>query len=323
MARLQSQTNMLFAHRVAPVGIASVGWHPVLSGRLSFARSAHASASIVLLAAAAVGERLDTALVSMITCAAILLFGLPHGTFDLALIGKAHAERKTLSVVALYLGCAVFMLALWQLTPALALLVFLGLSIVHFAEDWADHLPPFFAHGISTALLTAPALMHRDKLGQLFSLLIGEGSSVLMAALAVSVAPVSLAIAAVAVIVLWCDGHRSRAVATSLALLTMITLPPLIGFALFFCLMHSPAQFASAREALGWQRPAQWAGVVVPLTSAALGIAALIFATLAAANVTAAMIVTAFVTLSILTLPHMAVPLILDRIAQRYIRKAV
>ena len=83
--------------------------------------------------------------------------------------------------------------------------------------------------------------------------------------------------ASVAMIALWSDGYRSQALATAFALSAMIFLPPLVGFALFFCLMHSPAQFAAAQHTLRWRRPAQWGPVIVPLTCAALGIAALVF----------------------------------------------
>ena len=282
------------------------------SGRLAFGRAMHFAGSAAVLTAAVFGAALDTPTIAMVTCAAILLFGLPHGTFDLALIRQAHADRRMFAVVALYLGCAATMYVVWRAAPAWALVVFFGLSIVHFAEDWADQLPSFFAHGTSTALLTAPVLLHHDKIAALFALLVGDTSSALLAAMALLVAPVSLVIACVAIMALWSDGHRSDAVATALTLVAMIFLPPLVGFALFFCLMHSPAQFGAAKRALDWQRTAQWAPVTVPLTCAALGIAASIFATLSTFTVTGAMIVTAFTTLSILTLPHMAVPVIVS-----------
>ena len=306
---------MLFARRVTPVGTASVGWSPIPSGRLAFGRTMHFAGSIAVLMAAASGAPLDTPMIVMVTCAAILLFGLPHGTFDLALIRQAHADRRTFGVVALYLGCAATMYVVWRVAPAWALVVFFGLSIVHFAEDWADNMAPFFAHGTSTALLTAPVLLHHDAIAALFAILVGYRSSTLFAATAVLVAPVSLAIACAAIIALWSDGHRSDATATAFALIAMIFLPPLVGFALYFCLVHSPAQFAAAQRALDWLRIAQWAPVTVPLTCAALGIAALIFATVPTFTVTEAMIVTAFMTLSILTLPHLAVPVIVSHFA--------
>ena len=311
---------MFFAHRVAPVGIASVGWSPVPSGRLAFGEAVHIVFSISALAAALVGARLDAPTVTISLCAAILLFGLPHGTFDLALIRKAHADQRMLGVTALYLGCAAAMFAVWSVAPALALVIFFGLSIVHFAEDWTNRLPSFLAHGASTALLTAPVLLHRDAVEALFTLLVGDAVSGFLVAITILVAPVSLAIASVATITLWHDGHRRHAVATGSALTGMIFLPPVVGFALFFCLMHSPAQFVAARRALNWYRVRQWAPVAVPLTCAALGIAALIFATVATVAITGAVTITAFMTLSILTLPHMVVPMVVAQLSHYRLR---
>ena len=314
MAPQHTPTKMFFAHRVAPVGMTSVGWFPLPSGRLPFGRMMHFIGTAATLVVAGFGVSLDTPIVAMGTCAAMLLFGLPHGAFDLALIRQAHADHRTLGVVMLYLGCAAAMFAIWRVAPPIALIIFLGLSIVHFAEDWADSLPPFFAYGTSTALLTAPVILHDKMLTELFTLLAGDASSPLIAAVALLVAPVSLATASVAMIALWSDGYRSQALATAFALSAMIFLPPLVGFALFFCLMHSPAQFAAAQHTLRWRRPAQWGPVIVPLTCAALGIAALIFAMLTNATIIGAMVGTAFITLSILTLPHMAVPWIVARL---------
>ena len=320
MAHRRLQTNLNFAQRVAPVGFASVGRLSKPSGRLPFHRGLHFVGSVGALWAVAAGVPLDNPSVISMTCAAILLFGLPHGTFDLALIGRAHASSRIIGVLALYLGCAAAMYGLWQYAPTIALIVFFALSIVHFAEDWTDYLPSFFARGTSLALLVAPVFLHQRTLEALFAMLVGEQSATIFIAIAVMVAPLSMAIASVAVVALWHDAHRDQAVATGLALAAMVFAPPIIGFALFFCLMHSPAQFVSAQRLLTQNRSAQWLRIVIPLTCAALGIAALILSTLTLVSISNALIVTAFVTLSILTLPHMIVPTIVagcNRYGQR------
>lgn len=307
---------MIFARRVAPVSTASAGWFRVPSGRLVFGRTLHFAITALALIVAAAGVSLDAPNLTTATCAAILLFGLPHGAFDLALINRAYRDQRLSVVAPLYLICTATMFALWQAAPAIALLIFFGLSIIHFAEDWTGRMPPFLAHGTATALVSAPALLHHKTISSLFALLIGDAMSGIFAEVAILIAPVSLAIAAVSTVTLWLDGHRGHAVATALALCSMIILPPVIGFALFFCLMHSPAQFAAAQDALDWQRTHQWLPVIAPLTCAALGIAAFVFATLGTVALTDAMIGTAFITLSILTLPHLIVPMIVARLAR-------
>lgn len=307
---------MVSVHRVAPVGTASAGWFPVSSGRLAFGRAIHLAASLIALALAAAGVPLNSPTITIAACAAMLLFGLPHGAFDLALIKRAHVNQRLPAVVALYLFCAFAMYGLWQTAPVMALLAFFVLSIIHFAEDWTSRMPPLLAHGAATAVLSAPALLHQETITGLFALLVGDTASQLFGAIATLIAPVSLATAGVATLVLWIDGHRGHAMATAMALCTMMLLPPLIGFALFFCLMHSPTQFAAAQHLLVWNRVRQWAPVVAPLTCAALGIAVVVFDGFATFTLTNAMVATAFTTLSILTLPHLAVPLIMDRIAR-------
>jgi hypothetical protein len=58
---------------------------------------------------------------------------------------------------------------------------------------------------------------------------------------------------------------------------------------------------------------ASMAGVVVPLTLAALGLAGAIYINLPVKTVSQAMVTTSFVTLSVLTLPHMIVPYLVKR----------
>lgn len=307
---------MVSARRVAPVGKVSVGWLLEPSNRLAFGRVIHVAASLIVFMLAASGVALDSSAVTAAACAAILLLGLPHGTFDVALIKRAHRDQRSPAIVALYLIGAVLMYAVWQAAPALALLTFFVLSIVHFAEDWRDSLPPFLAHGTAAALLSAPVLLHQDLIGALFGVLVGHDASELFAAVAILVAPVSLVIAVVAVVSLWMDRLRGEALVTALALSALIFLPPVVGFGLFFCLMHSPAQFAAAQRDLDWRTLRQWAPVIVPLTFAALAIATSIFALAGTVSLTDTMVVTAFVTLSVLTLPHIVVPMIVERFSR-------
>ncbi len=307
---------MVVARQVAPADTASVGWFSLPSGRLAFGRTLHVALSLVALILTAFGAAIGSPVVTTAICAVILVFGLPHGAFDLALIKRAHNKKRLSGVVALYLFFAAAMFALWHAAPALALLIFFVLSIIHFAEDWTDRLPPFLAHGTATALLSTPAILHQDIISALFALLVGDAAAGMFTAVAILIAPASLAAAAVGTVVLWLDGHRRHAVATAMALCSMIILPPVIGFALFFCLMHSPAQFASAQRTLDWHRARHWLPVIAPLTCAALGIAAFVFATLETVTLTDTMIGTAFMTLSILTLPHLVVPMIVARLAR-------
>ena len=318
MARPRQQTDMPFARRVAPLGNTSVGWFPVPSDRLSWSVVAHWAVTALAFVAVAIGFSFEAPFFTMAICAAILLFGLPHGTLDLALVGKSESVFQDFGIVLLYLGLAAAMYAVWQVHSGTALLVFFALSIAHFAEDWADRLPPFFAHGTATAIVLAPVILHRADIEMLFGFLVDAGSSNIATDVAILLAPLALAAAAVGILSLWFDGHRQMAVSTGLAVAAMVILPPLVGFALFFCLMHSPTQLSAGLAQLEWQHDRKWLRVVMPMTVAALGIAAAIFAGGTVVSVSQSLVMTVFVTLSVLTVPHMAVPLVMQRVAHSY-----
>ena len=261
------------------------------------------------------GVAVNAAAISVTACLAILLFGLPHGTLDFELLRRAmnggmHRFRVAL---AMYFGCAAAMYCAWRAAPELALLVFLVLSTVHFAEDYADNLPALFSLGTVAAILTSPALGHHDALLMIFSTLSGDQTANAIVDAARLIAPVATALAVTGMAWQWSDGRRIPASMTALALLGMLVLPPVIGFALFFCLLHSPLQFKAGLAALRWRNVSQWYAIVLPLTLAGLGIAAIIFVETDALIFSQKLVAATFMTLSVLTLPHIAVPLLMRR----------
>ncbi len=245
-------------------------------------------------------------------CAALIVFGLPHGSLDIALLRRNArlGARQTLAVVQLYLSSAAAMYAVWHYAPVIALAIFFVMSCIHFAEDWADILPPFFAVGTAMAILTAPTLLHRDALAAILVELTGASEASVLVDIGTLAAPVALTAAGVGIWSMVQDRNRPQACETAIVISAMIALPPVLGFALFFCLAHSPVQLAMAK--------AQFAPEIAPnnhveiavLTTAALGITALVFAFGEAGSLADGAIRTSFVTLSILTVPHMAVPMI-------------
>lgn len=88
----------------------------------------------------------------------------------------------------------------------------------------------------------------------------------------------------------------------------MLLLPPVPGFALFFCLIHSPMQFRQHAGFLGLRGLQQWGGIVVPLSLAGLGIATAVSIENGDASIPANLFATSFMTPSILTVPHMLIP---------------
>ena len=246
------------------------------------------------------------------TCAALLIAGLPHGALDLAVL-RRNADHRIALTISLYLALSAVMFAAWQAAPSLALALFLAMAMMHFAEDWSDAEHPFFALGIAIALLSAPALFHHAAMGKLFVLLTGDANAAVLADTLLLVAPAAAACALLAILLLWLSGHRATAVNAACALVAMVMLPPIIGFAIYFCLIHSPSHFRAGMKGLA---PAT--GVVrltVFASLGGLGIALAIFQSLPIGDPSSRLFAASFMTLSVLTLPHMAVPQLLRRLA--------
>ena len=62
----------------------------------------------------------ETPQVTAILSAVLLVVGIPHGSFDLALMRRAGAGGSTLRLVLLYLACAAVMYLAWRVAPVLA-----------------------------------------------------------------------------------------------------------------------------------------------------------------------------------------------------------
>lgn len=276
-----------------------------------------AGALAALLALQFVGPWLSGSAATIVACFFILLFGLPHGTLDLAIIRRERgASRIGMSaLLSLYLGLAAAMAVIWHVAPVAALTIFLIVAVVHFAEDWAELRSQFLAQGMAIALLAAPALLHLTELERLFMALTGHSEAAQVANFLLLLAPMSVAVASVSVWTLWRMGFPDQAVVGALMVTGMILLPPVIGFALFFCLYHSPRHLGAALSRVARGRSA-WR-IVVLLTLAGLGIAAALFAGAARADLSAQVVAASFMTLSLLTIPHMIVPAVVAGLIAR------
>lgn len=271
------------------------------------------AAFVTLLVAQALGAPLAGSIATVIACGTILLFGLPHGTLDLAIIRREQGlgPRAMRVLLLAYLGLAAGMAALWQVAPVAALSLFIVIAVLHFAEDWDELGSAFLAQGLAIATLSAPTLLHLEAIEQLFIAVSGSGQAALVADLLLLIAPTSLAVASVAIWVLAKAGRRAQGITTAVALAGMVLLSPVVGFALYFCLHHSPQQLKIAIErAAGVRR--SWS-TIAALTLAALGLSAALFASELRPGLSDQFVAASFMTLSLLTVPHMLVPSIVAR----------
>lgn len=269
-----------------------------------------ASGLLALVALHLSGVDLGNNGATMAACIAILLVGLPHGTLDLEIIKREQqaGNLRMSALLLLYIGLGAAMFMLWWLLPVAALATFIVVAVVHFSEDWQELQSTFLAQGMAIALLSAPALLHLPELEQAFVAVTGHKDAALIANLMLLLAPMSMAVACVSLLSLWQAGLRDQAGVSAAILIGMVVLPPVVGFALFFCLYHSPRHLRSALTRIAYAPV--WRRVVPLLTLAALGLAAALFAGEGRTDLSAQLVAASFVTLSLLTMPHMLVPAI-------------
>lgn len=274
--------------------------------------------SLLLVTAVAIGLDQagfipDTPLVTAVFAFALFVAGVPHGSFDLALLRRAEGTGTTAQLVLLYLTCATAMYLAWRIAPTLALATFLVMAVAHFADDWVDCGSRFIANGIGTAIVAAPAILHGSSLRALFVVLTGDANAVVLADVLLLVGPVASAVALVGLGLLWQAGRKGLAISAGCGLAAMLLLPPVLGFALFFCLVHSPMQFRSHANALGLRGFKDWNRIVLPISLGGLGVAGVILVLNDGATMTTNVFTASFMTLSVLTAPHMLMPMLADK----------
>lgn len=269
-------------------------------------------ATALLLIASVLGTKLGGSTITSASCLLILILGLPHGALDIRLLFAAGSTGiQRLSALTLYIAAGAIMALVWWYAPVLALTLFFVTAIAHFAEDWSDIESPFLSHGAALGLLAAPAILHGPMLATLFGAITADGNSAVLGSMLILVSPVAIAVALTALAILWCDQDRQNAAAGLVALLGLIALPPIVGFALFFCLYHSPRHFRKALEPDTWGELHLWNKPVALMTLMALALAAIIYWSAALPSPSARLIRASFITLSILTVPHMLLPRII------------
>ena len=240
---------------------------------------------------------------------AVFLLGTPHGALDhrlaRGLLQPRLGSAWLPTFVIAYLAAAGAMLATWLTLPAVALALFLALAVLHFGEHDAPsgRTVPLLVRGALP--IVVPAAGHRAELQQIFGWIAGEGGASLVAWLA---GPALLAWLCGAVVTLALEARwRWRAELVGLAALFLVA-PPLIGFSLYFALVHSPRAVSSSL------RPGERVGDLLrsalPFSLGAVALAALGYLALRdTLAVEPALVRTVFWWLAALTVPHMALGL--------------
>jgi Brp/Blh family beta-carotene 15,15'-monooxygenase len=232
----------------------------------------------------------------------VLVLGVPHGALDPVLAGRWLKEAGPgrwvifLSGYCLLVGAAI---ALWWWSESVFLLGFLLVSAHHFSEDLPGAPLWRWVHGGSVILL--PSVLHTAELSRLLLLIAPATPEAALQAFPVLAWPC-------AGLALWDTARMARnqwstAAARSLLLASLVLLPPLLSFALYFCLWHAPVHVLRLRtKPLSWTRRLVMASAACAVLT--VGASAASWWWLGWQDIPAALVTSLFVGLGALTLPH-------------------
>lgn len=239
----------------------------------------------------------------------ILFIGLPHGALDILLIYRLYQRVSSEIIWALfgYLGITIISLVIWLWVPYWAFISFLIISSIHFGlrdtsymgESVSRNLPVII-YG-STTIILVP-LFHAEEVTKIFEIFVGMNALKLTRMLC-WIAP--LWVMGVIWLSLKKDEYRKKVLwEFSLITAMLAILPPLWGFAIYFCFVHALRHLSDARSVLG---PFHLLMKFSSFLVAGLSIAAILGAAFATTQLRFddAFVKATFIGLAALTIPHM------------------
>ena len=188
---------------------------------------------------------------------AVVLIGLPHGALDGAIaIHLGFSRRMILFIrfLLLYVGMAGLVIAAWIVAPALCLLSFLVISMIHFGAGDARHGSGWvrgaevLAHG--GLVVAGISQMHRSESDVIFAYLTGGDTMLVWQGLDMLTVIVGVSLVICLAQALWHRRWRGTALELGVLAVLFALTPPLVGFAVYFCCVHSARHVAAIMSGL-------------------------------------------------------------------------
>lgn len=236
----------------------------------------------------------------------IVLLGVPHGALD-PIYAQAwpgiQGRSAWVAFVLAYLMLAASVVAVWWWAPTVFLWGFLSISVLHFSGDLAAGTPGWTRFFYGGAVIVLPAALHADELTRLFARLTNPESAAWVVPALQGMAWPWLAALVVAVVLC---ASRDAVVALEVLAVSVLALsaPPLIGFTVFFCAMHSPRHILRTQGQAGLSLKSLAAVALWPMLGVVL-MAAGAWYGLPDSPLDARIVQLIFVALAALTVPHM------------------
>ena len=250
---------------------------------------------------------------SLVALAFVVVIGLPHGAFDGTIarhLGYSRTLGGLIKFITVYLGLAGAVVAFWVWQPGLALALFLLISAVHFGYGDATA-----TNGIARAVQIAAhggvavfgiSLFHLQQVTPIYAAL--TNGDIMLAVMMTEMFPIFIMpVAALYLIAAIRDaGLRPRLVELALLCLLLSVVPPLVGFAIYFCVIHTGRHMRQI-----WDRvsshvtPRHILSQAMLFTLASWGGGAMMLWWLDSGNISQDLLQVIFIGLAALTVPHM------------------
>jgi Brp/Blh family beta-carotene 15,15'-monooxygenase len=250
---------------------------------------------------------------SVVALLFVVLIGLPHGAFDGAIanhLGAGRSFAAAAKFIASYCAAAGLVITIWIMFPAVTLALFLIISMIHFGRGDASAKsgPVFMTQVLLHGGLPIFGIIYfqQSSVIPLFDALT-NGASDLAVLISKIMVPLLGLMAGLYGLMAFRDASlRARFYEFILLAVVIAILPPLVSFALYFCIIHTGRHMrriwhvlASTISPKGLYRQA--AGFT--LASWLVGGAAFLW--LENGDLDAALLQVVFIGLAALTVPHM------------------
>ena len=251
---------------------------------------------------------------NLVGLAGIVLIGLPHGAFDGAVamhLGLVNRFSSLARFVIIYVALAALVVVTWMVAPSISLILFLTISMLHFGAGDARNgqgalaFSEALAHG--GLAIIGISQFHRGEVDEIFSYLINQDTAAVW--LAIDILTVAVIAAIITCVVQASKDPKWSTTVFELLLLGFVyaIAPPLLGFAIYFCCIHSARHFkkiyASIKQTVSSSNIKNQAILFTTLSWVAAGLAFWLFADFADPGPTIMRIT--FIGLAALTVPHM------------------
>ena len=239
---------------------------------------------------------------------AILIIGMPHGASDILIARRLYSQGwfKLLSFVVGYFFLAIIVLITWHFYPIFSLSSFLLISALHFGllDTLANQTTDCkalraFIYGATPIII--PITFHTSEVNEIFKLLIFDESD--FAYQLDLLFPFWL----IGVIVLFAkNGRKTVRELLEIILLAFLLalIPPLWGFAFYFCFVHSVRHFLNLSKILNEIEKFDIFAIIVTVAATLMLILAATLL-LTGEKIEDGLLRVTFIGLAALTVPHM------------------